>query len=154
MRKNTLGLMLGLSALSFLAFFMPMNTFAQTTTSTPPLYPDSTGVTGQQYTGSYCTNVTNTFTNLADLFKYFTCLLERSVLPLLFTIAGLVFVWGAVKFISSRDSSEKEAGQQFMLWGVIAFAVMLSVWGLVNILRVTFHINNVLPVVPVPAQIK
>ena len=128
-----------------LVSLVPASGIAQTTPA-PNL---NTGATNTAYTGSYCTTAVTAFNNLSDLFKYFTCSLQRLVLPLLFTVAGLVFVWGTVKFISSRDSAEKEEGQQFMLWGVIAFPVMLALWGLIGLIGTTFHISNVLPTVPV-----
>jgi hypothetical protein len=43
----------------------------------------------------------------------------------------------------------KRAGRTIMLYGVIVLFVMVSVWGLVNILRATFGItdadNNITP---------
>jgi hypothetical protein len=32
-----------------------------------------------------------------------------------------------------------------MFWGIIAFFVMVSIWGLVALLRDTFGVNNVIP---------
>ncbi len=103
-----------------------------------------------RYSGTYCPeNATYTFTNISSLFRFFTCLIQRLFLPLCFTMAILVFVWGTVQFMRASDSAEKEQGQQFMLWGVIGFAVMLSLWGIVNLFGVTFHTSNVVPTVPV-----
>ena len=39
-----------------------------------------------------------------------------------------------------------------MLWGVVAFAVMFGVWGLVGVLENTFGIANVVPQLPVSAS--
>lgn len=52
------------------------------------------------------------------------------------------FLWGVVKFISNaNDDAEREKGKQFIIWGVIAFVVLLSLWGIVRILLVdTFGI--------------
>lgn len=56
--------------------------------------------------------------------------------PVLFAVAFIVFVWGAFEtFILGAGSEEvKEKGKNLMLWGLIGFFVMVSVWGLVNIL--------------------
>lgn len=109
------------------------------------------GNTGTQaQTGGYCAGFTGggivaSGKNVGDIIKYFTCLIQRSIIPLLFALAVLVFVWGAVKSIRAEGSEERAEGRKFMLWGVIALAVMFSVWGLVDILGKTFGVQNVVP---------
>ena len=78
------------------------------------------------------------------LLNYATCIIGSSVIPFIFAIAMVFFIWGAVKFfiIDSDEEAKREQGKQFMLWGIIALAVMISVWGLVNVLGVTFNINT------------
>jgi hypothetical protein len=85
---------------------------------------------------------------LSDLFCYVTKMINDSVIPLIFTLATVLFIWGGVKFfiMNAGEEKKREEGKQFMLWGIIALAVMLSVWGLVNILGTTFNVNTrVLP---------
>lgn len=85
---------------------------------------------------------------LQNYLVYATCVINSSVIPLMFAIAVVMFVWGSIKFfIFNADEEQKRTeGKQFMIWGVIALAVMISVWGLVNILGVTFNIGTtVLP---------
>jgi hypothetical protein len=83
---------------------------------------------------------------LGDLLNYATCIISNSVIPLLFVLAIASFVWGVVQYvINDTEEAKKAKGRQFMLWGIIALAVMVSVWGLVGILRNTFGIENVLP---------
>lgn len=65
--------------------------------------------------------------------------LVSNVAVFLFALALLVFLWGMAKFILKADNeTEREKGKQVMLWGLIALFVMLSVWGIVYILTVTF----------------
>jgi uncharacterized membrane protein (GlpM family) len=82
-----------------------------------------------------------------DLICYVTKIINDSVIPLIFTLAVVMFLWGVVQYvINSDEEAKKEKGRQFMLWGIIALAVMVSVWGLVGILSGTFGINaSVLP---------
>lgn len=89
--------------------------------------------------------------NLGGLFTYGTCLIVATIVPLLFAIALAVFLWGVVQFLMNADDQEKQAkGKQFMIWGIIALAVMFSVWGLVGILRDTFGVtNSAIPKLPV-----
>ena len=115
----------------------------------PSAGQSSTPISSGTQEVSYCKNLPATPSNLSGLFKYLTCFLQKFVLPLLFTIAGLVFIWGAVKFMGADDSSEKEEGQQFMVWGIIGLAVMFSIWGIIGIIGNTFGIQGVFPKVPV-----
>jgi TM2 domain-containing membrane protein YozV len=54
-------------------------------------------------------------------------------------LALLVFFFGLAKFILNAASEEAQReGKQFMIWGIIALFVMVSVWGLVAVLQNTF----------------
>jgi len=68
----------------------------------------------------------------------FVDLLNRmSILVMGFAL--FFFVIGIVRFIAtSGDDKSREQGKQLMFWGVIALAAMVAVWGLVNIIKVTF----------------
>lgn len=59
-------------------------------------------------------------------------------------LAILVFVWGIVKFIfNANDTVEREKGKQLMIGGIIAFFVLVSLWGIVAFVLVdTFGINS------------
>lgn len=83
-----------------------------------------------------------------DVACYFTKIINDSIIPLMFAVATAAFVWGSIKFfiIDADEEAKREQGRQFMMWGIIALAVMISVWGLVSILGATFNINTgVLP---------
>lgn len=56
-----------------------------------------------------------------------------TLIPIVFTLALLVFFWGLVKYIFGAEH-DKEAAKKTMLWGVVALFVMSAVWGLVNFL--------------------
>ncbi|MFA6257543.1 MAG: hypothetical protein WC671_00850 [Candidatus Paceibacterota bacterium] len=90
-----------------------------------------------------------------DVLCYITKIINDSIIPLIFALATVMFVWGVVQFfiINADEEAKREQGKQFMIWGIIALAVMLSVWGLVGILGSTFGISgmNVLPKV-IPPQ--
>lgn len=53
--------------------------------------------------------------------------------PVIMAVALLTFFWGVYKyFILGADSDgDRETGRKFVLWGIIGFAVIASVWGLV-----------------------
>jgi hypothetical protein len=92
-------------------------------------------------------------TNVQTLLGFATCIINNSIIPFIFALAIVMFIWGAVKFfiINADEEAKREQGKQYMIWGIIALAVMISVWGLVGILSNTFGLKaNVLPQVCPP----
>jgi hypothetical protein len=79
-------------------------------------------------------------TTLNSLIDWFITLINNTLVPLIFSLAFLLFLFGVFKyFFGSGDkaAASRKEGQQYILWAVIAFAVMLSVWGLVSIVTNT-----------------
>ena len=69
-----------------------------------------------------------------------------SALKLVMGLAVLFFVWNVVRyFILKSDSANKAEAAQYVMWSLIGFFVILSLWGLVNILMSTFNLNNNTP---------
>ncbi len=66
------------------------------------------------------------------------------LVPSLFAVAFIVFLWGAFQtFVVGANNDEvKEKGKNLMLYGLIGFFVMVSVWGLVNILTGSVILEN------------
>ena len=59
--------------------------------------------------------------------------------PIVVALALLFFFWGLAKYIlAAGDESKKAEGRSTMIWGVIALFVIVSVWGLVQVLQQTF----------------
>lgn len=82
------------------------------------------------------------FGNLQALVSSFGRIVT-SVIPIIFALAIIYFFWGLVVFLrAAGDPKAKEAGQNQMIWGIIAIAVMLSVYGLVNWLQTNLGIVN------------
>ena len=82
--------------------------------------------------------------NISDVGSFIINTINNILVPVLFAVAFIVFLWGAFQaFILGAQSSDvKEKGKNLMLWGLIGFFVMLSIWGLVNILTGTFSFGS------------
>ncbi|HEX8947282.1 MAG TPA: hypothetical protein VF829_03665 [Candidatus Paceibacterota bacterium] len=83
-------------------------------------------------------------TNLSQAGGFVINIINGVLVPVLFAIAFIVFIWGAFKafILGANDNDAKEKGKNLMLWGLIGFFVMVSVWGLVNILTGSVGLNN------------
>lgn len=78
---------------------------------------------------------------LAGFFETIRSLLADSVVPVLFALAFVYFIWGVVQYVLyPDDEGKKTKGKQYMVWGLIALTVMFSIWGLVTVLGDTFGI--------------
>lgn len=82
--------------------------------------------------------------NVSDAGSFVINTINNIIVPVLFAVAFIVFLYGAFEtFIVGANSEEvKEKGKNLMLWGLIGFFVMVSVWGLVNILTGTISFGN------------
>ena len=71
--------------------------------------------------------------NFSELAKLFTDLM-RVAIPVISSLALLVFIWGLVKFISRVGGDEKAIieGKKLMIWGLIALFIMISIWGILR----------------------
>ncbi|MCK5095807.1 MAG: hypothetical protein KAR24_00435 [Candidatus Pacebacteria bacterium] len=64
------------------------------------------------------------------------------LVPIIVSIAVVVFLVGVTKFIRSADQpQEREQGRHLIVYGIVTLFVMLSMWGLVAFIVNTFFGN-------------
>ena len=67
------------------------------------------------------------------------------VIYFLISLAVIYIIWNTVHyFIRPAGADRKDAGMN-ILWGIIGLFVIVSIWGLVNILVNTFYTNPNIP---------
>ena len=71
-------------------------------------------------------------------------LINSVAVPVLFAIAFIVFLYGIAKayIFSGGDPGEVAEGHKLVLWGIIGFVVMISLWGLVNVVSNTLGLGG------------
>lgn len=82
--------------------------------------------------------------NLVDRAKDFI----TRLVPLIIGIAVLYFLWGVLKYVVAKDSEAQQEARSVMVMGIIVLFVMVSIWGLVNLLGETVGINRGAPINP------
>jgi hypothetical protein len=69
-------------------------------------------------------------------------LIINPLILLVFAAGFIVFMWGLIVFLwNSREGEVSGEGKQHMLWGIVGMFVMISAWGILNILLSTFGID-------------
>ncbi|MGC9605582.1 MAG: pilin [Minisyncoccia bacterium] len=62
-------------------------------------------------------------------------------LSLLMAVAIVMFVWYVIKYYIRPNEERKQAGL-YVMYSIIGFFVILSIWGIINILGSTFGLGN------------
>ena len=119
--------------------------FASAATS---IYTDSNGnfqVTGSNFafgvgTGAGMGTFACGSSNICQVASTILYIINYVLVPVIFALAFIVFLWGVFKSYiwSHGDAAEVGNGHRLILWGVIGFVVMISLWGLVNVVANTF----------------
>ena len=70
-------------------------------------------------------------------------IINALLLPIVISIAFIVFIWGVYRYfiLGSADEKKREEGRKFVLWGIVGFVIIFSVWGLVNIVGSTLGLR-------------
>lgn len=75
--------------------------------------------------------------------------LINRLIPFVIALTVLIFLWGIFKFvIAGGDGEARKEAQGYIIWGIVALFVMVSVWGLVNILVRSVNLDNTAPAAP------
>lgn len=66
------------------------------------------------------------------------------IVPVIFAIAFVVFLWGVYTYFiaGAADEGKRKDGRTLILYGIIGFVIMLSVWGIVRLVQNTFGFGS------------
>ncbi|MEK7569644.1 MAG: hypothetical protein AAB500_02020 [Patescibacteria group bacterium] len=76
-----------------------------------------------------------------------------SLLPLLLALGVVYLVWGIVQYVIGDAEEAKKKGKDKIIYGIIGLAIIISLWGLVTILRDTFGLRYS-PGAPYPYELR
>lgn|GEM_PF-3363319 len=85
------------------------------------------------------------FKSLLDILIWVKCVITSVLIPLIFALAFVFFLWNVFVFMRSDDKTNKEEAKQRMGWGIIALFVMVGVWGIIAILSKTLGVTPSVP---------
>jgi len=68
------------------------------------------------------------------------------IIILLFALAAAYFLWGVLVYIKNAENdTERLTGQRHMIWGVVGMAIMLSAFGIINLISDFLNVNVTVP---------
>ncbi len=70
--------------------------------------------------------------------------LNKTLVPFLIGIAFLIFLWNVVRYfiIGGSNEDDQEKARSLATWGIAAFVVMVSFWGIVNLVASGFGLTG------------
>lgn len=76
------------------------------------------------------------FGEVSSFIGRISAFINSTLIPLVFAIALLMFLWGIFQYfiLGGGDAEKREAGVQLMLYAIGGFVVMVSVFGIVNMI--------------------
>lgn len=82
-------------------------------------------------------------------FKSVICRIQgilSALIPLMMVLGLLYFIYGVITYVIAGDEEAKTAGRDRIIYGVIGFTAIITVWGLVAIVANTFGLNSAVKV--------
>jgi succinate dehydrogenase/fumarate reductase cytochrome b subunit len=69
--------------------------------------------------------------------------LNNTIIPFVYSLAFLVFFINVLRYfiIGAGNEESRESAKRLATWGLAAFVVIFSIWGIVNLLITTFGIQ-------------
>jgi len=64
------------------------------------------------------------------------------VLPILFVIALIWFIWSLIEFLMSNTEDGRKDARQKMIYGIIVLFVIVAVFGIIDVVAATFGIQG------------
>lgn len=89
--------------------------------------------------GLFCFGSFN-YPTFCSVVNFFLLQIGRAI-PILIFISAIVFVWGVFRYVIAEGEDRKKS-RDVMLYGIIGLFVMVSVWGLVAVVKNTFGFQN------------
>jgi hypothetical protein len=84
-------------------------------------------------------------TDLKSLITY-AIQIMNALIPLFFAMAFLGFIWGVIKYLYAAGPQKLSEARNYIIFGILAMAVMLSVWGLALLVKNSFFESAQTPV--------
>jgi len=66
----------------------------------------------------------------------------NTLVPFIIGLAFIWFIWGVFRYVTAEGPENKEKARDIIIFGLLGLFVIVSVWGLVNVLTGSFGIET------------
>lgn len=82
--------------------------------------------------------------NVATLMSSINKVIINPIIMLLFALAAVYFLYGLANYLLSPDNEEiRKSSKSHMLWGIVGMFIMISVFGIMNLILNTLGENRI-----------
>lgn len=68
--------------------------------------------------------------------------INTRIIPAILAIGFLLFVWGVFQYFIRSSDEAKETGKNLIVYSVVGFVLILSFWGIVNLVAGGIGLNS------------
>ena len=73
--------------------------------------------------------------------RFVTYIINPAIL-MVFACGFLLFIYGLVEFLwNLNEGKDNSEGKQHMIWGIVGMLIMISVYGILDLIDNTFSLN-------------
>ncbi|MFT5849541.1 MAG: hypothetical protein ACI9H6_000350 [Patiriisocius sp.] len=90
------------------------------------------------------------FGGVDTFFTNISTFINSILIPLIFAVALLVFLYGVFKYfiLGGGNESAREEGKKLVMYSIVGFVLMVSIWGIVNLLAGNLFPDQTPPSIP------
>ncbi|OGG52001.1 hypothetical protein A3C18_04175 [Candidatus Kaiserbacteria bacterium RIFCSPHIGHO2_02_FULL_54_11b] len=79
---------------------------------------------------------------VGNIMQRFEAYIIYPAILIVFALGFLLFVYGLVEFLwKLNEGGDNKEGKEHMLWGIVGMLIMVSVWGILELLDNTFGLD-------------
>ncbi len=72
--------------------------------------------------------------SIGELVNNLKDLLNSKIIPFLFVLATVLFMWGVIQYIIAGGSEDRaKNAKQIIVWGIIGLTIMTAAWAIVGL---------------------
>jgi hypothetical protein len=86
------------------------------------------------------------FDSLVAILNVVKCFLRNGVIPIIIIGTILFFFFAIFRFMSATESKKQAEYKQTLVWSFVGLFVMISVWGIVEIVSITLGLGSSNPI--------
>jgi O-antigen/teichoic acid export membrane protein len=64
------------------------------------------------------------------------------IIPILVILSLIYFIWGVIRFVIQGNEETKKEAKEQVIYGLIGIFVLLSVYGIINLIGKTLNVNQ------------